>query len=55
MRALETLDMTADVDAARKMRDWLNEFLAIVDGGKGNGSGEEEGEVGGGSNEHGRE
>ncbi len=53
MRALETLEMTANVDAARKMRDWLNEFLAIVDGGSG--SGKEEGEVGGGSNEHGRE
>lgn len=48
MRALETLEMTANVDAARKMRDWLNEFLAIADGCKG--SGEEEGEVGGGGN-----
>ena len=42
----ETLMMSADVDAARKMRDWLNGFLAIADGGKG--SGKEEGEVGGG-------
>lgn len=38
-----TLAMTADVDAARKMRDWLNEFLAVVGGGVG--SGEEEGKV----------
>lgn len=48
-----TLAMTADVDAARKMRDWLNEFLAIADGG--GGLGKEEGEVGGGSDKQGRE
>jgi hypothetical protein len=53
MRALETLEMTANVDAARKMRDWLNEFIAIADGGVG--SGEEEGEVGGGGDKQGRE
>lgn len=42
----ETLAMTADVDAATRMRDWLNEFLAVAGGG----SGKEEGEVGGGGN-----
>lgn len=42
----ETLMMTADVDAATKMRDWLNEFLAVAGGG----SGKEEGEVGGDGN-----
>ncbi len=42
-RGFETLMMSADVDAARKMRDWLNEFLAVVGGGVG--SGEEEGKV----------
>ena len=52
-RGFETLMMSADVDAARKMRDWLNEFLAIADGG--GGLGKEEGEVGGGSDKQGRE
>lgn len=46
MRHIGTLAMTADVDAATKMRDWLNEFLADAGGG----SGKEEGEVGGGGN-----